>query len=125
MTTLTDINELANNLLVERLTINDLELQYQAFIDANPQLVALTDQITEHKVQKEEIQQKLLTTMQEADLRSWKTEKCTISRAKRQTASINPAYRVSIEKKLKAGEIIDGWELSSTEYISLRFPKKQ
>ena len=124
-TTITDINEAANDLLVHRLSIDNLEKQYQNIISVIPQLVEITDQIASEKLQRDEAQKKLLEVMAEAQLKSWKTEKANFARTERRTASINPAFKQMIEKKLKSGEDVDGWTLNITEYLSIRInPKK-
>jgi len=123
-TTITDINEAANDLLVHRLSIDNLEKQYQNIISVIPQLVEITDQIASEKLQRDEAQKKLLEVMAEAQLKSWKTEKCLFSRILKRTAHIIPAFQSIIEKKLKAGENIYGWELKEKEYFSIRIYKK-
>jgi len=124
-TTITDINEAANDLLVHRLSIDQLEEQYQNIISVMPELVAITALIASTKLQRDEAQKKLLEVMTQAQLKSWKTEQANFARAERKTASINPAFKQMIEKKLKSGEDVDGWTLNITEYLSIRInPKK-
>jgi len=124
-TSLESINEAANDLLVVRLQIKDLEEQYQAFLDSNPQLQALTALLESSKMQKAELQNNLLKVMVDNRLKSWKTPEATFSQATRRTASVVPAYKAVIEKQLKAGQEVEGWTLNTTEFISIRSNPKQ
>ena len=63
--TLDNINEAANDLLVHRLTINNLEEQYQNIISSSPELAEITALIASTKLQRDEAQKKLLAVMSE------------------------------------------------------------
>lgn len=123
--TLNTINEAANDLLVHRLTIKGLEEQYEHILATNKKLVELQQSIETEKLARDEAQTKLLTIMADNQLKAWKSEMATFSRASRSTATINPAYKAVLEKKLKAGEEVFGWELRTVEYLSIRpIPQK-
>jgi hypothetical protein len=115
-----DLNDLTNDLVVARLNLRQLEDEREAFIQAHPQIRELDFAIQEALERKQIAQANLLSIMSQAEIKSWKTEQATISRATRYSASINPAYKKLIEDKLKKGEEIENWELNVTEYISVR-----
>ena len=113
-----ELNGLANDILVMRLTIADLEKQKSELTKD------LDEQIETAKQVKTDSQKELLELMSSNELKSWKTEKANFARAARYTASIDPIYKKQIEKKLKDGEQVENWELKKTEFISIRTNNK-
>jgi hypothetical protein len=117
---ITDLNEIANDIAVSRLVQEGYEKELEALLQNIPEYQELQIKLTQAKATKGELNEKLLEAMREAQLKSWKTEQCSFSRAVRYSASIDPTYKARIEKKLKDGESVENWELKSTEYISIR-----
>lgn len=107
--TLEDLNEMANDLLVCRLTIKNHEDRLEALISSNPEMVALRALIDSGKMQRDVAQNALIEAMRDNALKSWKTERANFARASRVSAQIDPEYKKSIEKALKAGDEVDHW----------------
>lgn len=123
MTTLNEINELANDVLVNRELIKYYEDKMQAIIDNNPELQALQSDIEQAKREKDQYQAMLIEAMKSNELKSWKTEKCNFARSRRVSVSPNPLYKKEVEKKMKLGEQVEGWEMKESEYLSVRITK--
>lgn len=117
---ISQINDLANSVMVARLELEALEGTKEALLLNNPQYQELLTQIESAKSSKEMAQGDLLKIMSEAQLKSWKTEKASFSRASRVSAAVDPALKKEIERSLKAGVAIDGWKLNEAEYLSIR-----
>jgi effector-binding domain-containing protein len=115
-TTINEINELANELAVSRLLIE----QYEYEIKSLPGYKDLIKRIEDEKLIKEQNQAKLIDIMKSNGLKSWKTDRATFSRRKTSYISIDPNYKMEIEKKVKNGESVKGWELKDSEYLSIR-----
>jgi cellobiose phosphorylase len=112
-----EINELANDIMVSRLTIKALE-------EERAELTRVIDEKLENeKLAKTSIQERLLSRMQGNGLKSWKTEKANYARATRKSVVFDPILKQQIEKRVKAGEAVENWELKETEYISIRLTK--
>lgn len=118
-----DLNEIANNIAVERLTIQQLEEEYANEIAKNSKLADLEQQIKEAKMRKDGEQGKLLEVMKSEQLKSWKTEQANFARTTRYSVQLDPSYKKQIENRLKEGETVEGFELHKTEYISIRSNK--
>ena len=111
-----EINDLANDVAVARLMIK----QHEEELEKLPGYQELLVKIENEKRIKELTQEKLIVAMKSESLKSWKTEQATFSRAVRSSVSTDPAYKKQIENRLKAGEKIEGFELTETEYLSIR-----
>lgn len=118
-----ELNNLANDLAVERLTIQQLEEDYQTELAKNEKLSQLQNQIEQAKLRKAEAQDKLLNAMKPEGLKSWKTDHANFSISKRVSASVDPIYKKEIEARLKDGKKVKGWTLNETEYLSIRTVK--
>lgn len=114
------LNDISNDIMVARLEIAGYEKQIEELIASLPQIRELEAKIQDSKMQKEVLQDKLLDAMRANELKSWKTEQASFARASRSTATIDPVYKRQVEEKLKNGEKVENWELSTTEYISIR-----
>jgi len=115
-----EINNLVNDLAVARLETDALKAEYEKAIETIPELVELREKLESSQNARNALQGQLLEVMQSNQLKSWKTEQVTISRASRVSASVDPSYKKAIEKELKEGKEIMGWSLNTTEYISIR-----
>lgn len=119
---LQQINDLSNDLLVCRLEGEELQKQLEELLQ-DRRIQELQDKIIETETRKKAIQAEMLEVMKLNELKSWKTEQATISRAKRYSAGVSDAYKKEVENKLKKGEEVFGWELREAEYISIRINK--
>lgn len=113
------INNLANDILVARLEIADLEKQLEE-ITKSPQVIALIDSIAKLKEDRDLKQTELISIMKSNGLTQWKTNKATYAKATRVSVKPSDSYKKAIEKAMKDGQVIDGWELNTTDYISIR-----
>jgi hypothetical protein len=113
------INDLTNDILVDRLTITSLEQELEALMQA-PEIVKLQQEIEAIKYTRDSKQAELIGIMASNNLKQWKTGQATFTKAERVSVRPNEAYKKSVEKALKAGESILGWEMNKTEYISIR-----
>ena len=111
-----DINELSNDVAVQRLLIK----QYEEDIEKIKEYQELLMKIEEAKRIKSEAQDKLIEAMKSEGLKSWKTTQASFSIGTRYSVSTDPIYKKEIEHRLKEGEVIDGYELKKTEYLSIR-----
>lgn len=114
------LNELVNDLAVLRLEKNLIEDTIQSFLDTNKEYQKLLKKAEELGAQKSAVENQLLLSMRDAELKSWKTEQCGVSRATRYYASVDPEYKKQVEVKLKSGKEVAGWHMKKTEYISIR-----
>ena len=114
-----DINSLANDVAVSRLVIQG----YKADIEALKGYQDLLDKIKEEEAQKAEAQSKLMDAMKENQLKSWKTEQANFARSTRVSVSVDPIYKKQVEIRLKEGEVVEGFTLNETEYLSIRQSK--
>ena len=111
-----DINDLANDVAVSRLLINEFEKE----IEQLQGYQELIDKISQEKAKKEEAQAKLIDAMKSENLKSWKTEKANFARATRYSVSVDSNYKKQVENRLKEGEEVEGFTLKETEYLSIR-----
>lgn len=111
-----DINELANDVAVSRLMIKDYEEQIQNLPGYNE----LISNIESEKIAKDVAQSKLIEAMQGNQLKSWKTEQANFALATRYSVTTDPIFKKNIERKLKEGDEVEGYELSKKEYLSIR-----
>jgi len=121
--TLDDLNDMANDLVVSRLTIQSLQDQMEAFILASPQIVALREQIEEAEVEKNDVQVRLMEAMKANNLKSWKTEQANFARASRTSLVCDPDYKKSVERNIKLGQEVEGWKMNTTEYLTIKINK--
>lgn len=115
-----EINNLVNDLAVARLETDALKAEYEKAIETIPELVELREKLESSQNARNALQGQLLEVMQSNQLKQWKTEHASISRAKRVSCTVDPSYKKAIEKELKDGKEIMGWSLNTTEYISIR-----
>ena len=118
-----DLNDLANEVMVARLIIDQSENRIQELIEQNPEIVELQDLISSTKLRKESTQNALLAAMSANDLKSWKTDQANFARAKRVSVSLDPAYKKEVEGLLKTGEEVEGFTLKTSEYMSIKLNK--
>lgn len=111
-----DINDLANEVAVQRIIIKQYEEELEN-LDAYKQLQGLIQQA---KDAKDEAQSKLIEAMKDNQLKSWKTDKANFARAIRYSVATDPVFKKDIERRLKEGEQIEGFTLNETEYLSIR-----
>jgi len=121
---LAKINDLANEIQVSRLLIHDREQKIADLISANAEIQTLQAELADLTSTRDARQGELLAIMSENQLKSWKTEQAVFSRAKRVTATIDPAVKKNIEVRLKQGDQVEGWSLQEKEYISIRLNPK-
>lgn len=117
---LQELNNQFNDVAVLRLEIKALEDEKQAILDAHERLQEIDAEIQRKKHEKDTLQAGLLVTMQSNGLKSYKTDYASFSRATRYSVEIDPAYKKSLEKRLKEGEEIPNVSLKANEYISIR-----
>lgn len=117
------INDLANAVMVARLEIETLEREKESILANFKTYQAILTDIEVAKLAKEKAQADLLTIMTEAQLKSWKTEKCNFARASRVSAQVDPTYKKAVERELKEGKEVIGWNLNKTEYLSIKLTK--
>jgi hypothetical protein len=118
-----DLNDIANDIAVSRIEMSALEKELEEWLKATPRYQEFMGKITEAKLRKDELSKKLLDAMRESNLKSWKTEQASFSRAIRKSVTFDPIIKKQIEQKLKAGEEVENWELNEKEYISIRLTK--
>lgn len=119
------LNEHVNNLAVLRLEIQAIESEREKLIEQNDVLKELQIKAEGKKAEKEQLQRTLLEIMQEAQVQSWKTDFAIVSKAKRESLIIDPAMEKPLLQRLKNGEVVDGFQLRTTEYISIRNNSKK
>ena len=120
-----NLNDYANDLAVIRLEIAAIEAERERIIEAHEELHELQISADSKRAEKEKLQTALLDIMREAGTKAWKTEQCTVSRAIRETVTIDKIMEPLLKNKLRSGEKIEGLLLKTTEYISIRsVPKK-
>jgi len=122
-TTVSDLNEIANDIAVSRLVLEETEKELEAWLQQTPRYQEFVEKIAQEKARKSELTEKLLEAMRETQLKSWKTEQANFSRAVRRSVSIDPNYKKKVENLLKQGEEVEGFELKETEFISIRVTK--
>jgi len=110
-----EINNLVNDLAVARLETDALKAEYEKAIETIPELVELREKLESSQNARNALQGQLLEVMQSNQLKSWKTEQVTISRASRVSASVDPSYKKAIEKELKEGDYY--WYVLETDII--------
>lgn len=115
-----DLNDIANDIAVSRLEVSALEKEKEELLAAIPRLAEIETELEVRKTMKEQLTTKLLESMREAKLKSWKTEQANYARAIRRTALFDPIVKKHIEDKLKKGEAVENWTLQEKEYISIR-----
>lgn len=120
-----DLNNLANDIAVARLSIEEATKTRDEIIAKNKEIQKLEQIIERETEARNDAQKKLLEAMRENDLKSWKTEQANYSRAIRKTAVLDPIYKKQVEDKLKKGLEVKNWELKETEYISIRLQKNE
>lgn len=118
-----DINEMANDLLVLRLSLKNYEDQLEQLMVQNPEIVALRAVIESSKMNRDFAQAELIKAMKDSSLKSWKTEQANFARTVKCFVSVNPAYKSLVEKTIKAGGEVEGWELKESEYLSIKVTK--
>lgn len=118
-----DLNDIANDIAVTRLTLTQYEQELEAWLEQTPRYQEFMVKITQAKADKEEQSEKLLEAMREAQLKSWKTDAASFSRGVRKSVTFDPILKKQIESRVKAGEEVEGWELKEKEYISIRLTK--
>ena len=111
-----DLNDMANDVAVSRLLIK----QHEDEISKLEGYQELLEKIDNEKRIKELSQDKLMEVMKSENLKSWKTEQANFARATRYSVSTDPIFKKDIERRLKGGETIEGYELKETEYLSIR-----
>ena len=121
--TISELNELTNDLMVARLTVDNLKAELESEMAKNTAIQELQDQIATAKQVKEEYQRTVLEAMSGQELKTWKTEQCTVSRAKRETVKIKEGMKDELKRRIKEGETFDIVELGVSEYVSIRLPK--
>lgn len=120
MSNIQDLNDLANEIVVARLEEQDSQKMLDDYLAKDEIYQKIIFHVEEFKRIKNEFQDLLMNKMRENELKSWKTEKASFARAVRKSVVLNPMIKSQIEKKVKGGEQVDGWELKETEYISIR-----
>lgn len=118
------INELAHEVYLQRLLIQQAKDRHEKLLADNFDIQENLRDLELAKKARDEAQAKLLEAMSEQKLKQWKTEQATISRCWRKTVSVDPMYKKLVEKRVKDGECVDGWDLKEKEYISIRPIKK-
>ena len=122
---ISDLNEMANDVAVSRLTISELERQLAEVLESNPEIAKLQEKIMVEKSLKDTLGARLLDAMRDSQLKSWKTEQAVFSRAMRKSVVMDPAYKKDVELRLKCGEVVEGFTMNETEFMSIRInPKK-
>ena len=120
-----NLNDYANDLAVLRAEIVAIEAEREKIIEAHEELRELQISADSKRAEKEKLQTALLDIMRQAGTKAWKTEQCTVSRAIRETVTIDKTMEPYLKNKLRAGEQIEGLLLKTTEFISIRsVPKK-
>jgi hypothetical protein len=114
------INQLTNDLLVARLEVDGYKAEYERLLSTIPELVEIKEKLESTQTHRDALQGELLQAMQSNTLKQWKLENCSVSRATRVSCVVDPAYKKAIEKELKEGKQVMGWNLNTTEYISIR-----
>lgn len=118
-----EINELANDILVAKNLAELAQNKIDKIVFEHPEIIGLQDQIVGLKADRTQKQATLLEIMREANLKQWKTETASFSRAKRSTARPVAGFDKIMKEALIAGEKVKGWELRETEYMSIRATK--
>lgn len=118
--TLDELSEMANDLMVSRLTIKSLKDQLDAFMAASPQIVALREQIEEAEVEKDDVQTRLIEAMKSNNLKSWKTEQANFARTVKRYLVCDPEYKKAVERDIKAGGDVEGWRMQESEYLTVK-----
>ena len=90
-----EINELANDIMVARLTIQSLEKE-KAELTKD-----IDEKLENEKKIKTLAQEQLMDRMRENELKSWKTEKANYARATRKSVVFDPILKQQIEKRVK------------------------
>lgn len=120
MSDLQTLQDQANALAVCRLELKGLEEELQKELDSNPKIQELQEKINLLKLTKEREQQAVMDLFKDSGLKSVKTEFANISMAKRYSVQMQPEFKKLVEGKLKGGESVDGFELKTTEFVSIR-----
>lgn len=113
------LNQLANDILVARIEIAQLESELAQKMEELG-LNAIQNQIDGLKQVRDLHQSQLMGLMKDNNLKSWKTNEASYSKAERVTFGFKDYYKKAIEERLKGGEEIEGWEKRVTEYVSIR-----
>ena len=118
------LNEIANKLVDIRSLIKGSEEAFENAINDLEPLRDMKTAIAEYKEMRENLNKKLLEAMQEEELKQWKTDLHTFTRAKKESVSIIPsAKKMLIEKVQASPEEYAFLQLKETEYISIRNKK--
>lgn len=118
--TLDELSEMANDLMVSRLTIKSLRDQLNAFMLASPQITALSEQIEKAEAEKDDVQTRLIEAMKSNNLKSWKTEQANFARTVKKYLVCDPEYKKAIEREIKAGGDVEGWKFQESEYLTVK-----
>jgi hypothetical protein len=114
------LNQITNDILVCRLEIAALQAEKDEIYKNHERFQKIDQLLNEIDSEKNALQINLLSLMKENGLKSWKTDKANYARVTKDTVVLNPAYKKAIEQAVKGGELIDGWEVKKTEYISIK-----
>jgi len=117
------LNELANDIYVQRIEIDGLKQKKEKLLEEFHELQAVEALINSNTIIKGEKQKELIELMSSNQLKSWKTEQANFARSKRYSVSVDPNYKKQVEKKLKDGEEVEGFNLKETEFMSIRLSK--
>jgi hypothetical protein len=122
---ISELNDLTNDLLVARLEVSAFERELEAELNKNPRIKELEGQISAAKMSRDMTQAKYLTVLTDNNLKQWKTDRATVTRARRDTVKIKPLYESEIKQRLIDGEEIEWFQLNTTNYISIRLPSEK
>jgi len=115
------LNKLANEIVECRSAIKEAEEDFESRVIANPSLYAVRENLEGLKKLKTELNGELLEIMQKEELKQWKTDKNTFSRAKQTNVSILQTAKRKLIDYVKAEPYKYPFlELRETEYISIR-----
>lgn len=118
-----DLNDLANEIVVARISIQQAEDRIAQIMEENPEIRAWQAIVESSKMQKESAQNALMDAMAKNDLKSWKTEQANFARVSRFSVTLDPRHKKQVEGMLKTGVEVEGFSLNSTEYISIKLNK--
>lgn len=121
---ISELNNLASDLMVARLTVDNLKDELEAEILKNPTIRDLEVQIETAKAERVAVQNTMLEAMTLTELKTWKTEQCTVSRTKKETVRLKDGIKDELKRRMKEGETFDLVELNEAEFISIRVPKQ-
>lgn len=123
-TSISEINELANDIAVLRLSLDAAEKQVEELIATLPQLKELNEKIETMKFQRDQKQASLLEVMSKNHLKTWATDEATFSRASRLTVKPDKFWLQNLTKRIKSGEQTpEGFVVTTKEYISIKSKK--